>query len=102
MGSPSGSVGGATTPADPCTGCTGAGGGQGVAALGSDNRAPQMTIANANTMVVSLRLTDTPLGYKPQKGVPSMTKISYSSREAEEPATMSFSNMSPNWSRSAG
>jgi RHS repeat-associated protein len=98
MGTTTSAVSGATTPFDPCTGCTGAGGGQGVSSLPSDNRAPQMTIANANAMTVNLHLTDTPVGYKPQKGVPAMTKISYNSREDMEPATMSFSNMSPNWS----
>jgi RHS repeat-associated protein len=59
---------------------------------------PQMTVANAHKMVVSLHLSDTPVGYKPQKGSPVFSFITYNQREAEQPATFAFSNVSPKWS----
>jgi RHS repeat-associated protein len=59
-----------------------------------------MTVCNAKTMVVSLNLSDTPLGYTPQKGQPVSATLVYNSREAEQPATMSYSNVGPKWTLS--
>jgi RHS repeat-associated protein len=57
-----------------------------------------MTAATIHTMVVSLHLSDTSIGYAPQKGVPAFVTLTYNQREAGQPATFSYSNMSPKWS----
>jgi RHS repeat-associated protein len=59
-----------------------------------------MVRANAHIMTVSLHLVDTPVGYRPQKGPSALTTISYSSRESEQPANFSFSNLGDKWSHS--
>jgi len=59
-----------------------------------------MAIASAHIMSVSLNLTDTPVGYQPQKGGSALTTLSYNSREAEQPANFSFSNVGPKWTHS--
>jgi RHS repeat-associated protein len=51
-------------------------------------------------MAVSLRLNDTPVGYTPPKGPPVFVSVSYNQREAEQPANMTFFNVSPKWSLS--
>jgi RHS repeat-associated protein len=61
-------------------------------------KAHGMTVCNAHTMVVSLNLTDTPLGYAPQKGQPVFVQLSYNQREAMQPAIMGYSNVGPKWS----
>jgi RHS repeat-associated protein len=64
------------------------------------NRAPGigMSVVDAHAMVVSLNLNDTPVGYRPQKGLPTYATVTYNQREAEQPAVFSFSNLSPKWS----
>jgi len=59
-----------------------------------------MTACNAKTMAVSLNLTDTPVGYAPQKGQPVYATLIYNAREDTQPATMSYSNVGPKWSLS--
>jgi RHS repeat-associated protein len=69
----------------------------------TDNRStrpPQMTIAQTQPMNVSLNLSDSPVGYIPQKGVPAITKLTYNARETEQPATLAFGNVSPKWTHS--
>jgi YD repeat-containing protein len=56
-----------------------------------------MTVASSHVAIVSLHLADTPVGYHPQIGIPNVTALFYNSREDEQPATMSFSNVSPKW-----
>jgi YD repeat-containing protein len=58
----------------------------------------QMTVASATPQTVSLHLEDTPVGYKPQVGLPNFDKLSYNSREDIQPANFGFSNVSPKWS----
>lgn len=58
---------------------------------------PQMCTVNAHEMTVSLSLKDVPVGYKPQKGPPAYTAMFYNQREDQQPATMSYSNVSPKW-----
>ncbi len=50
-----------------------------------------------HTMVVSLNLTDTPVGYTPPKGPDAHTTLTYNQREAFQPAVFTFSNVSPKW-----
>jgi RHS repeat-associated protein len=63
----------------------------------TDAPQPQMTIADAHDMLVSLNLTDTPVGYKPQVGPSAKTTLVYNQREAMQAANMSFSNVGPKW-----
>ncbi len=56
-----------------------------------------MPATNAHTMVVSLSLSDTPIGYKPQKGPSAYTSLYYNQREANQPATFGYSNLGPKW-----
>ena len=48
-------------------------------------------------MVVSIRLKDTPVGYQPPKGPVMFTTLTYNQREASQPATFSWFNVSPKW-----
>ena len=103
MGTVSSSLPGATEHADKkiCPQCAGN------KDLGDDSSktiAPEpqaqikgMATASANIMAVSLSLMDTPVGYQPQKGGSALTTLSYNSREAEQPATFTFSNVGPKW-----
>jgi RHS repeat-associated protein len=59
--------------------------------------APGMPVVNAHTMVVSLNLTDTPVGYKPQKGLPAYVTLSYNQREPYQPATFNYGNVGQKW-----
>jgi YD repeat-containing protein len=56
-----------------------------------------MPVVNAHPMVVSLNLSDTPVGYKPQKGRPAYVTLSYNQREAFQPATFNYGNVGPKW-----
>src|SRR5262249_44115629 len=48
-------------------------------------------------MLVSLALNDTPVGYAPPIGPSMFTTLSYSQREANQPALPTFSNYGPKW-----
>lgn len=61
---------------------------------------PRMTLASIQLAVASLSLTDTPVGYKPQKGVSSQVSLTYNARDGDQPANFSFSNASPRWAHS--
>jgi RHS repeat-associated protein len=56
-----------------------------------------MCQVNAKTMLVSLNLNDTPVGYQPQKGPSAKISLTYNQREASQPANFSFFNISPKW-----
>ncbi|VTU25793.1 Cell wall-associated polypeptide CWBP200 [Variovorax sp. SRS16] len=58
----------------------------------------RMCEVNAKTMLVSLNLNDTPVGYTPPKGPPVQVRLSYNQREAGQPAVFGFFNVSPKWS----
>ena len=62
---------------------------------GSKNHA--MAGYDFKEMLVSLNLTDTPVGYAPPKGPPVWVRISYNQREQNQPTTFSFFNVSPKW-----
>ncbi|HSB97888.1 MAG TPA: RHS repeat-associated core domain-containing protein, partial [Spongiibacteraceae bacterium] len=65
----------------------------------SDSGPPNggMCGANFHSMVVSLNLTDTPVGYQPPKGPSVFVTLTYNQREAYQPATFNFSNVGPKW-----
>ena len=93
MGTTTSSNNGGTTPTDPKT-CN--------PPNPPTSNAPHdpMCTVNAHTMVVSLNLTDTPVGYRPQKGPSAYESLTYNQREAEQPANFGFSNVSPKWNHS--
>ena len=60
-----------------------------------------MTVASARMMAVSLTLTDTPIGYKAQKGPSAAYEtLVYNARDGDQPANFNFSNVSPQWTHS--
>lgn len=56
-----------------------------------------MVEANFHSMVLSLNLTDTPIGYAPPKGPSVFVTLTYNQREINQPAIFNFSNVSPKW-----
>jgi len=78
---------GATTPGDPKRPASpGCGGGKG------------MPEYDFHIAIVSLNVTDTPVGYSPPRGLAMNFGITYNSREAYQPADFNFSNLGPRWS----
>ncbi len=53
--------------------------------------------ANAHMMLVSLNLTDMPVGKAPQKGPSTAFVLTYNHREASQPANFSFGNVGQKW-----
>jgi len=47
--------------------------------------------------IVSLNVTDEPLGYSPPRGPEMGFGVTYNSREAFQPTTFTFSNLGPRW-----
>lgn len=60
----------------------------------------QMSAANVTAGNANLHIDDTPVGYKPQVGPSAKVSVFYNAQEALQPATFSFSNLSPAWSHS--
>jgi YD repeat-containing protein len=58
---------------------------------------PPLTRYNIHASVVSLTLTDTPVGYTPQVGPPVLFQMFYAQRDAEQPANFAYSNFGPKW-----
>lgn len=52
---------------------------------------------NITEMLVSLNLTDTPVGYAPPKGPSVYTTLTYNQREAGQPANFGYFNISQKW-----
>jgi RHS repeat-associated protein len=52
---------------------------------------------NVHAMVVSLNIKDRPLGYTPPRGLPIAFTVTYSQREASQPANFSYSNLGQKW-----
>lgn len=48
-------------------------------------------------MLVSIKLKDTPVGYRPAKGPAMFTTLTYNQRESSQPATFGWFNVSPKW-----
>lgn len=57
-----------------------------------------MTGYSFSEMFVSLRLTDSPVGYSPPVGLSLYTTLTYNQRESSQPSNFSFFNISPKWS----
>jgi RHS repeat-associated protein len=60
----------------------------------------QMSAAVVQVGNVNLHIDDTPVGYKPQVGPSAKVSVFYNAMEGLQPATFSFSNLSPTWSHS--
>lgn len=56
-----------------------------------------MTVVNAHALVVSLNLTDIPVGYAPPVGPSVYFEAIYNQREAAQPTIFNFSNLGPKW-----
>ncbi|NOQ78113.1 MAG: RHS repeat protein, partial [Gammaproteobacteria bacterium] len=50
-----------------------------------------------HTMLVSLNITDTPVGYEPPKGPAVPVTLTYNQREAYQPADFTFFNLGKKW-----
>ncbi len=57
----------------------------------------RMASYSVHLMLVSLYIEDAPVGYTPPRGPDVQFKVSYSQREAHQPATFSYSNLGPKW-----
>lgn len=56
-----------------------------------------MAVANAHLAVVSLNLTDTPVGYAPPFGPSVYFTLTYNQREASQPSVPDYSNVGTKW-----
>lgn len=93
-------VKGATSPDDEkgdcsCSAGSGGAGAPGGPGIGGPNAG--MVGVDFHSLVVSINLTDTPIGYKPPKGPPVFVTLTYNQREADQPAVFNFSNVGPKW-----
>ena len=52
---------------------------------------------NAHSMLASLHLVDTPVGYQPPRGLGVNFTATYNQREGLQPATFHYSNLGPKW-----
>lgn len=61
---------------------------------------PGMMVASAHLMVAGLKLRDTPVGYRPPVGPAIEFTFAYNQREASQPTTLDYGNVSPQWMHS--
>ncbi len=80
---------GATTPGDPKKPQL-----PGDCNAGSDSGMPRY---NFHAAVISLNVTDSPVGYRPPRGPAMRFGITYNSREDFQPSTFTFPNLGPRW-----
>ncbi len=58
---------------------------------------PGMAVSSVHLMLVSLNLTDEPVGYSPPVGPPVKFVVRYNQRDAFQPATFNYPNFGPKW-----
>lgn len=64
----------------------------------SDGASPSpMAVYSFTEMVVSLHISDTPVGYTPPIGPSVKVMLNYNQRESDQPATFSYFNISQKW-----
>jgi len=99
MGQTGGNDETATTPDDKNASSCGGSSAPGAESATTSGSAsgPPLCGYNIKEMVVSLNLTDTPVGYAPPKGPPVFVTVSYNQREASQPGVFDFFNVSPKW-----
>jgi RHS repeat-associated protein len=96
MGNTTQSQPGATTPNDADCNCL-HDRKQAPDADAGDSGVTGMAAVNAKTMLVSLNLKDTPVGYRPAFGPSADISVTYNQREASQPSVFTFFNVSPKW-----
>ena len=52
-----------------------------------------MAVADAHLLLVGLVIRDSPVGYRPPVGLPVQFDVTYHQREANQPATFTYSNL---------
>lgn len=52
---------------------------------------------DVHAMLVSLNIVDSPGGYTPPRGMPSVCTVRYNQREANQPTAFNFSNLGQKW-----
>lgn len=52
---------------------------------------------SVHSMLVSLNIQDTPVGYTPPRGPRMNFTVTYNQRETQQPAMMNYSNLGPKW-----
>lgn len=62
-----------------------------------DAESSGMAVADVHLMLVSLNITDTPVGYAPPVGSAVKCKVTYNQRDAFQPANFTYSNFGPKW-----
>lgn len=71
------------------------------APMGGDGPALQMATYQFHTLLASLHIEDTPVGYAAAVGPDVRVRVAYNQREAHQPSTMDFTNFGPqfvsNW-----
>jgi len=75
----------------------GGGGSDGSGGNGPGRRDCGMAVYDIHLMLVSLNITDTPVGYDPPFGPPVYFRVSYNQREAYQPAVFYYSNLGQKW-----
>lgn len=63
----------------------------------SKNGRKGMAAYNFHTMLASLIVTDTPVGYDPPFGPPVPFTVTYTQKEASQPSVFTYSNFGPKW-----
>lgn len=58
---------------------------------------PGMCGSGANPNVVSITISDTPVGYQASKGFKTAVTLTYNQREATQPANFTYSNVGQKW-----
>ncbi len=58
---------------------------------------PPMAQYAFHSMLVSLNIMDTPVGYSPPRGPDMHFQVTYNQREANQPTTFTYSNLGPKW-----
>jgi YD repeat-containing protein len=104
MGFPQGSDPDATTPCDDtnsestcpcdCPGSDSTGGGD---TGGGTGNGLAMPVYDVHSMLVSLIIKDTPVGYTPPKGAPMYVTLTYNQREYTQTGTIGYFNLGSKW-----
>ncbi|PYL09462.1 MAG: hypothetical protein DME34_02585 [Verrucomicrobia bacterium] len=64
---------------------------------GGDQKCHGMAHYSAHSMLASLNIEDTPVGYTPPRGTVVEFTVTYNQRDNQQPQTFTFSNLGPKW-----
>ncbi len=82
-------------PHNPLPKCGGGGAGGGGGPFPGDGQG--MPRYDFNSMLISLNIVDTPVGYTPPRGPPVRFTITYNQKDIFQPAVFTYSNLGPKW-----